>query len=257
MPDHSIDAVADVDVSTAERPQRRARRTRRTDWRLGGRTVLRWRESLLAIALVAVGAGILAAAGVRGLGLGGTIPALIIWGAMIVPVVIALARSRPIGLLRFRAVDVLWGIGLGVLVRLVQGWAEGANAAFPRLATVNGAPAAGWWFTDLIAPVLVAPIVETFFFQGVLLVALYTVLRRPVGGFTAGFAAVLVTTALFVFAHAVTGATAVSDVVALSALGLVAGVLVLLTGRIWGAVLVHLVFNATGAAILVIGTFLA
>ena len=255
MPEHSIDAARTVD-DPVDCPARRSRRVRRTDWRLGGRTVLHWRESLLAIALVGVGAGILGAAGARAAGLGETIATLALWVGMGVPVVVALSRSRPIGLLRFRPVDLVFGLGLGLAVRLGQGWAGGTDAVFPRLATVDGAPASGWWFSDLLAPVLVAPLVETFFFAGVVLVALYTVLRRHVGALVAGAVSALVTTALFVFLHAAIGATTVADVVALSSLGLVMTLLVLLTGRIWGAVLAHVVFNASGAALLLIGTFL-
>lgn len=266
VPEHSIDTavtaepLADQPVdASAERRQRRSRRERRTDWRLGGSTVLRWREMLLAIALFSIGCGFLAGVGAMQLGLGSTIATAFIWVGMLVPIVIAFMRSRPIGLLKFRAVDLVWALGFGLILRIVQGWAAGADgvaATFPTLTTVDGALANGWWFSDAIAPVVIAPLIETFFFQGVLLIALFTVLRRPLGSFTAGLTAWLITTGLFVLAHTAIGGADVAAVVSIAALGATCGLLVLLTGRIWGAVLTHAVFNATGVALALAGTLL-
>lgn len=133
MPDHSSDTLAAVpDEGPADAPDaapRRSRRVRRTDWRLGGRTVLHWRESLLAIALGGLGAGFVA-----GFFLPSTLATVCVWLGMLVAIVIAFSRSRPVGLLRFRPVDLLWAAGLGLLVRLVQGWAAAADghpAPFP------------------------------------------------------------------------------------------------------------------------------
>lgn len=264
MPDHSsdtaapgivVDGAADV---VAERPQRRPRRVRRTDWRLGGRTVLAWREGLLAIALMGLGAGILAGFAALQLGAPASVSTLLIWAGMLVAVVIAFARSRPIGLLRFRAVDLLWAVGLGLLARLVQGWVAGANgtaAPFPTLPTVDGQLANFWWLDSALAPVLIAPAVEEFFFRAVVLIALFTVLRRPFGALTSGLTALLVSTGLFVAAHAISATTAtVEGLVSLGVLGGVCGLLVLLTGRIWGAVGVHLVFNALGVGLALLGS---
>lgn len=255
MPDHSSDTLAAVpDEGPADAPEaapRRSRRVRRTDWRLGGRTVLHWRESLLAIALGGLGAGFVA-----GFFLPSTLATVCVWLGMLVAIVIAFSRSRPVGLLRFRPVDLLWAAGLGLLVRLVQGWAAAADghpAPFPTLPTVDGHLASGWWFEGALAPVLIAPPIEEFFFRGVLLVALYTVLRRPFGGFTAGLVALLVSTGLFIAAHAVTEALTVPSIVAVGVLGLVCGLLVLLTGRIWPAVGVHVVYNALGVVLALAG----
>lgn len=262
VPEHSIDTAVTADPladQPVEARQRRSRRVRRTDWRLGSSTVARWREMLLAIALFSVGCGFLAGVGAMQLGLGSTVATALIWVGMLVPVVIAFARSRPIGLLKFRAVDLVWALGLGLILRTLQGWAAGADgvaAPFPTLTTVDGKLGNGWWFSDAIAPVIVAPLIETFFFQGVLLVALFTVLRRPLGSFTAGLTAWLITTGLFVLAHTATGGADVAAVVAVAALGATCGLLVLLTGRIWGAVLTHAVFNASGVVLALAGTFL-
>ena len=168
-----------------------------------------------------------------------------LWVGMGVPVVWAFARSRPVGLLRFRPVDVVFGLGFGLLLRLTQGWLEGADR-LPSLATLDGRLPPGWWFSDLIAPVVIAPVIETLFFQGVILVTLYSVLRRPAGRLAAGVSAVLASAALFMLVHGLVAPLTLDEVVALALVGLVCGALVMLTGRIWPAVLAHVVYNAGG-----------
>lgn len=235
----------------APRRSRRAAHEARTDWRLGGRTVYRWREGLLAIALISLGAGVLLGALVAAVWdspWAAASATVIVWIGMLLPIGWAFTRSRPIGLLRVRAIDVLYGLVLGALLRTTQGWLEGIGgtpAEWPGLVQVKGSLPLSTLLFDVVAPIVVAPLVEEFFFRGVLLVALYTVLRRPFGKFVAGLAASLASTALFVLMHGISSAGDVSGVVSLSLLGMVCALLVLLTGRIWGAVLVHVVYNAS------------
>ena len=281
MPDQPSDAAPAVDVwgiqppsaddrdanggeagegEPAQRRSRRASHQPRTDWRLGGRTVLRWREGLLAIALISLGVAVLAGSMIATVWQSPWAAAsatVIVWIGMLVPVVWALSRSRPIGLLRVRALDVLYGLVLGGLLRTTQGWIEGLDgtpAALPTLTRIDGS----WGFStialDIVAPVVLAPVVEEFFFRAVVLISLYTVLRRPFGKLTAGLVAALASTALFVVVHGISGGAAVSDVVSLSLLGVVCAALVLLTGRIWGAVLVHVVYNGSYVALALIGS---
>ncbi|MFE5407262.1 CPBP family intramembrane glutamic endopeptidase [Microbacterium sp. NPDC056569] len=251
------------EASTEDAPPRRSRRRAheaRTDWRLGGRTVFRWREGLLAIALISLGASVLLGslvAAVWDSPWAAASATVIVWIGMLLPVAWAFTRSRPIGLLRVRALDVLYGLVLGALLRTTQGWIEGLDgtpAVLPSVVRVDGSvPLSGVMF-DVVAPVVVAPVVEEFFFRAVVLVSLYTVLRRPFGKLTAGLAAALGSTALFVVVHGISSVGDVSGVVSLSLLGLVCAVLVLLTGRIWGAVLVHLVYNASYVALAVLAS---
>ncbi|MDR7184921.1 membrane protease YdiL (CAAX protease family) [Microbacterium trichothecenolyticum] len=262
-PAGSSAAVAAEEAPIEEEAPRRSRRSSheaRTDWRLGGRTVFRWREGLLAIALISLGAGVL---------LGSLVAAVwdspwaaasataIVWIGMLLPIVWAFTRSRPIGLLRVRAIDVLYGVVLGALLRTTQGWIEGLDgtpAEWPGLVQVGGSVPLSSVIFDVVGPVVVVPVVEEFFFRAVVLVSLYTVLRRPFGKLTAGLAAALGSTALFVVMHGISGAADVSGVVSLSLLGLVCALLVLLTGRIWGAVLVHVVYNGSYLALAVLAT---
>jgi hypothetical protein len=250
-------------AGTAPEPLRVRRRVRtpRRDWRLGGRTVLHWREWLLAVALVSLGAGVLLGAllGVSGSPIGLLSAQLVVWLGMLVPIVWAFARSRPAGLLRFRALDLLWGVALALALRLAQGWladAFGGSVALPSYPLVAGSLSTDWWFTDLVAVVAIAPVLEEFFFRAVVLVALFTVLRRPLGKPIAGVLAVLISTALFTVVHGLSGDIDLSQVVAIGILGLVCGVLVALTGRIWGAVLVHALYNATFVTLALAGTYL-
>lgn len=247
---------------TVAAPSRaRTRRAGRTDWRLGGRTVRPWRELTLAWACFSLGVGVL---------LGFVISTSwaspwssfaamgVLWLSMLVPIVWAFRRSRPVGLLKFRAIDLLYGLTLGVALRIFQGVVSGmsgAGADFPTFATFDGQLPTMWWLTDAASSALIAPVIEEFFFRAVILVALYSALRRPFGKLTAGLAAGLVSTALFVIVHTVGGAIEADAAVTLAAVGATCALLVLLTGRIWGAVLVHIVFNTTYIVLGLVGTF--
>lgn len=236
---------------------------RRTDWREGGRTVRRWRESLLAIAFVSLGVGMLAATAVREFTdspVADAVADALVWLAMLVPVVWGLLRSRPAGLLGFRPLDLLYGVTLGLLLRMAQGFFEVAahgSAVFPSVVLIDGQLPVSWWLTDAIPAVVLAPVAEELFFHGVILVALYTVLRRPAGKTAAGVGAVLISSGLFVVMHVVAGAASVDAVLALALLGLVTGTLVALTGRICAAILVHAVYNLTWVALAAVAAVLA
>lgn len=252
--------VAPDDESRA-RSRSRSRRTRRTDWRLGGSTVRGWREMMIAWACFSLGVGVLGGFMLTTFVAASWAPlaaTALLWVSMLVPIVMAFSRSRPIGLLRFRALDLLYGLVLGVMLRFFQGWVaevSGEGADFPSYVTLDGQLPNGWWFTDALSPVIIAPVLEEFFFRAVILIALYSALRRPFGKVTAGLAALLVSTALFVIVHTVAGEMSTDAAVSLAAVGTVCALLVLLTGRIWGAVLVHMVFNATYVGLALVGTF--
>lgn len=265
MPEQPSDVTDTGGTAVADEPVRtrstRRRRQHRTDWRLGGRTVQHWRELTLAWACFSLGVGVL----------GGFVITMywpspwapfaataLLWVSMLVPIIVAFSRSRPIGLLRFRPLDLLYGLVLGVMLRYFQGFVadvSGAGASFPTFVTFDGALPSGWWWTDALPAVLVGPVIEEFFFRAVLLVALHAALRRPFGKLTAGLGALLVSTALFIIVHTVGGEIAPDAAVSLGALAATCALLVLLTGRIWGAVLVHIVFNGMAVALGLVGTF--
>lgn len=220
----------------------------------------RWNAELLGWALLGLGAGALG-----GFFIGGALGTVVLWLGLLIPVVLAYRRAIPRGLLKFRAVDLLYGIVLGGALRLIQGWlaaAFGGSGALPSYPSLDGALPTLWWLEDLLGGALVAPVVEEFFFRGLLLVVIFTLVRRFAGNDAAGvglggFIAVVASAGLFVVAHYLTGSLSVDAAASLTLVGLVCGALVVLTGRIWPAVIVHVMYNGAGVLLMVAGTVLS
>lgn len=220
----------------------------------------RWNLDLLGIALLALGAGLLA-----GAWLGGFTGTIVLWVLMLAAALFAmLRRGVPRGLMQFRAVDVLYGVVLGSILRGIQGSlavAFGGTGALPAYPSLDGALPPLWWAEDLLGGAVVAPVIEEFFFRGLVLIVIFTLVRRFAGEGQAGIVlggvvAVVASTALFVGAHYLAGGMSADATVSLTVVGLVCGLLVVFTGRIWPAVLVHVVFNGTGVLLTVAGTLL-
>ncbi|WP_241493669.1 CPBP family intramembrane glutamic endopeptidase [Microbacterium testaceum] len=133
----------------------------------------------------------------------------------------------------------------------------GANVGeFPTLASLDGAFPTGWLLTIGLPAAIGAPVVEEFFFRAVVLIAIYQILRRSVGTGAAIATAVLMSAGGFVLLHAVGGVLTLQDGIQLFVVGSTCGLFVVLTGRIWGAVLTHLTYNATYLLLLVVGSVL-
>ena len=144
-------------------------------------------------------------------------------------------------------------------LRFAQGAIEGAGgtpAAWPSTFSLDGRLPSGFALEAALGS-LVAPTLEELFFRGLVLVAAYTVFRRWSGRVAGGIAAAAVSTALFVIAHVLVQGGDASGILAIALVGVVASALVLGTGRVWAAVLAHVVFNATGFALVAVGTLLA
>lgn len=251
-----------TDESAFPSPTRRAGRRRPRRWREGGSTTARWDLEMLGWAVLALGAGALvsrAASEMLPVETRAASAQAVIWLAFAVPVVFALGRSRPRGLLVFRTVDLLYGVVFGILVRLAQGAIAGAGgepAPWPTTFSADGALPTSFLF-DAVAGTIVSSAVEEFFFRGVVLVGVYTVLRRLSGPVAAGVAAAVLSTGSFVGAHLLVAAPGSVDAPTLGILGLVASALVLGSGRLGGALFTHIVFNATGYALIAVGTLSA
>lgn len=249
----------------ADDPERTRRRrpSAPREWRVGGTSTQRWGWELVGWSVLLLGAGVLGSATLAlfvGGEAGSILSRLALWVALAAAIVLAFARSRPRGLLRFRPIDLLWGLVLGVALRLVQGWLEiaaGGSGAWPVYPSLAGQLPSGWWFDQLLTGVVAAPVLEELFFRGVVLVAVYTAVRRIAGRGVAVATSAIASTGLFVLAHAVLGALTWDAVLSLGLLGLVASGLVLLTGRVWPAVLAHVVYNGTWIALATVGTLLS
>lgn len=256
----AVTEEADATAVTGEPGAAPRKRTHRRDWRLGGRTVARWRELTLGVAILSLGVAVIAGTAIItfvGAEWAALAAQLTLWAGLLVGIVWAFARSRPIGLLRISAADVVFGLALGILLRFAQGWVEtatGGSGAFPSYPTIGGQLGSDFLLTEVISPVVIAPVLEELFFRAVVLVCVYTLLRRRFGKLMAGIAAGLVSTGLFVLLHSLTLVPTVGDVISLALLGLVCSALVLLTGRIWGAILTHVVYNGTFVLLALAGT---
>lgn len=262
VPEVDFGEPESAEDAAPERSSRRRTPRRRRTWIEGGTSVQHWGWELLGWAVLGLGAGMVASAAINEFvpqPLGPTLSVLVLWLAFALPVVFAFMRSRPRALLRFRPLDLLYGIALGILLRLTQGWIDvlaGGTGAWPSYPSAGGALPSGWLFDELLAATLVAPVLEEFFFRGLVLVAVYTAVRRIAGRATAGFAATLVSTGLFVVAHALLAPVPWDDAVALALVGIVNSLIVLLTARIWAAVLAHVVYNGVWVALATVGTLL-
>ncbi|MFE5407260.1 type II CAAX prenyl endopeptidase Rce1 family protein [Microbacterium sp. NPDC056569] len=170
-------------------------------------------------------------------------------GAVVVAVRVSGDRfAAAVGLRGFSWTDVVAGLGVGLVARgLVElvaptlggvGWDE------------SGAMAAA--IVALAGAVLVTPLIEECFFRGLLQRALGDALGGA-GAAVAGTVAVLVSTAVFTGLHALAAGefVPVGLLLGTAVVGLGCGVLTLLTGRLAGALIAHVVFNAIGAALLV------
>ena len=258
--------LVEAEIEERPEPERRGRRRRPRVprvWLQGGSTTQRWSWPLVGGALMGLGAGLLiatAASTLIGGTLGGWVGSIVLWVSMILPVVFAYSRSVPRGLLRFRAADLLFGLVLGLALRVVSGWlaqAERGTAPWPALPTTNGGLSGVDWLADAVVPILVSPVVEEFFFRGFLLVALYTVFRRLTRlPSAAGAGAALISTGIFLLLHQFTGSLSgdASGAASIALFGLATGVLVLVTGRFWAALIAHVVFNGSYVALAVVGT---
>ncbi|WP_243223294.1 CPBP family intramembrane glutamic endopeptidase [Microbacterium proteolyticum] len=178
---------------------------------------------------------------------------LAMWVALIAVMVVGFPRGGFDGLWAWRSVDVLWGVAAGLALRLLQGISAGEQA-FPFSATLAGSDPEGWWLQQALSSTLGGPFVEEFFFRGLIVVLVFRLGRRAGGAIFAAVAGVLVSAVAFALWHAVTAPLSLSDGVQLGVVGATCAVLLLLTGRIWGAVIAHVVYNVSYLVLVVIGT---
>jgi membrane protease YdiL (CAAX protease family) len=193
---------------------------------------------------------------IRDRALGELLSYLVVWVPLLAAVLtfcfILGSRSlaRDIGL-RFRPLDLLWGLTLGVIARVMATILE--IAGYGQMVSggaILDEPAHDlWWvFAVILAPVLVSPVIEELFFRGLVL--------RAVGRAAAGNGAaqrmalgiaVAVSAITFALIHLINaGSPTAVLVIGLSTLlfGLGAGALAAVTGRLGGAIVAHVVFNA-------------
>ncbi len=187
----------------------------------------------------------------RHLIVGGVVVTVLGYAAFWVPLsaaVVAWRRGRR--LLRLRPVDLLLGAGVGLIARALATVVEFAvygtasPVVFPRMLPSGFADAALQVFALVIAPLVLAPVIEELFFRGVVIDAVRG--RTALPGSTV--IAVVSSAAIFALLHLLGAGTAQGALASgLSAFGLGLGtaILAVTTGRLGGAVIAHAVFNAT------------
>jgi membrane protease YdiL (CAAX protease family) len=159
--------------------------------------------------------------------------------------------------LRFHPLDLFWGFAAGCLARAADAFVNGAvygdTGLHPSL-LLGGQPSTASLVVAVVAPVIVAPLLEEVFFRGLLVRSL----REVVGdgerwsGVGSRVLVVVATAVLFALLHVVAGSTGATAAevtfVGTFVFGLFAGALTVATGRIGAAVVAHIVFN--GVAVL-------
>ena len=218
--------------------------------------------ALLAVVAVVIGARIVGDQLGRSPGvpapLATTVGYLVIWLPLVAAVVVACAGlsrgggPRKLGL-AFRWTDLVWGLTAGLVARALDAGLNQVSTGGTGLSpqpTLDGGPDLATSVVLVLAPVLVAPIVEEVFFRGLLMRGLTRALTgdtRLLRGLAAT-AAVIVSAAVFAALHVAVGlsvapTTATIIVISTFVFGLIAGTLASVTGRLGGAVVAHVVFN--------------
>lgn len=243
------------DTSRNHTARAEARTRQHVDWRTGDVGTLGAPLSAICAVFLGAGGGLIASVTVAGAAtpLASTI---LLWSIMLGAVVYSISVLRPRGLLRFKLSDLVFGVASATLIRIFGGLIAGADLApFPTLQT--SASPASWAVTQGIPAMLIGPAVEEFFFRAVLLVAAYLLLRDRIGWLMAGVIASTASAGGFVLLHGAFAPLVASDSIQLLMVGLACSLLVLLTGRLWGALVLHIFYNMAFLLTAVLGTVLS
>lgn len=160
------------------------------------------------------------------------------------------SMSRDLGL-RITWLDVLFGVGTGLLARAVASIVEVAvtGRTVGTDVTFGDTVYDGWWlFGTVLAPALVAPLVDEVFFRGLLQRAVQSSSTALLGRRTAIVISILASAGLFALLHVTQAANPSAALilgVSTFVFGLGAATIAGLTGRIGGAIVAHIVFNGT------------
>ncbi|WP_426737844.1 CPBP family intramembrane glutamic endopeptidase [Plantibacter sp. 2H11-2] len=146
-----------------------------------------------------------------------------------------------------RPIDLLWGAAAGLLLRIIVSSLEvlsygGLPATAGNTVPLATADDVVYVVVALLSVILVAPVIEETFFRGLVLPSIIGMLR---GG---RWIAVAISALLFAVLHLLavtTVAQAIVVGVGTLLVGLGAGSLAVLTGRLGPAIVAHVVFNAS------------
>lgn len=219
-----------------------------------------WNGTLLASTFLALGVGI-AGSQLFGMSAGefASLSIVVLWAALGVPVWMALRRGAPRGLFEFLLRDLVWGLAIGLVLRVLDGLIVSTldgPQSWPSYPSLNGQLPVSWLLTALIGPVIIAPLIEEMVFRGIILVSVFGMSRERLGRNGALSLAVGLSAVVFAAAHLISVGGGVAQGLSWLSIGLVLGALVALTGRIWPAIIAHSVFNASYVALALAGTLI-
>lgn len=144
--------------------------------------------------------------------------------------------------LGFRPVDIYLGVTVGLVARavgiIVQYFATGS---LPSGGIVIGGITGVYVFSSVIAPVVLAPLIEEPFFRGLL--------QGSLGRFFGPWPSIVITSLVFAFVHTFADGWSITLIVEMLAYALLAGYVVQQTKRLAPAVIGHAVFNGLAALI--------
>lgn len=227
------------------------------DWRTSEPVTARQLRNSLLVSLLIGGAGtsLSVASGWVLPPAWGVLPLAVLW-VFLLSGFVYFVRTVPIrSLFAFRASDAIWGVGFSAVLRLLEGHLSGAaSAPFPA----STSQSLSTWIGEVAIPAgLIGPVVEEFYFRAFLAVAVFKMLARYTGVTIAGLAATCVSAGAFVLLHACFAPLGLIEAVLLAILGASCTILVVMTGRIWGAVILHVSYNLFFVAVSGLGAVLS
>jgi uncharacterized protein len=165
---------------------------------------------------------------------------LLTWGPLVIALLLGLGFWRR--LLVFRPADLYLGLMIGLAARaigiIVQLLFTGR---MPGGALLLGGVSPAYVFTAVIAPVVLAPLIEEPFFRGLL--------QGSLARLTGPWAALAVSSVVFALVHTIADGWSGTLIVTMLAYGLIAGYATQRTGRLGPAIVGHAVFNGLAAVI--------
>ena len=231
-------------------------RRSQSDWRISGRSVPLCEGGVLAAGLLSCGIAIIASGlvGQSQLPWAPSFAVIVLWAGLMLSVAVSFRREVPAGLLRFATRDIIWGLSLGLTLRVVQGAISSANTTpFPSTPDEVATQGKGAALSFIVSSALISPIVEEFFFRGLILVCVWQILIRSLNLVIAGAISLTISTLAFMALHLIFAPLSEAQLTQLALVGVLCGVCTVATGRVWGAVLAHLVYNASFLGLLALG----
>ncbi|MBC7517332.1 MAG: CPBP family intramembrane metalloprotease [Microbacteriaceae bacterium] len=149
---------------------------------------------------------------------------------------------------KFRPIDLLWGISVGLLLRVFANVvAVVVTGHLPSPAVSLNSPEFGiiYFLTSIVAPIIIAPVVEELFFRGLVLRAIFDRNRhRPLFSYKALLA--LISSTFFAVMHLTQETTTTRILVTgitLFGFSIATSILSMSTRRLGGSIVAHAVFN--------------